>query len=389
MKKQNILTYGFLIMTLMLLFSMDVKSKSKIFQSEFICNDTKESNLNTENIIKTLERVANWQIANQRNTKRHDLSWINATLYIGLMDLSKISEEIKYRELLLNIGWKYQWQPLYRMYMADDIAVSQMYLDMYRTGGDERMFNPTQARTEWIINHPSISNFKYGNELLTKERWSWCDALFMAPPVYAQMYNITKDVKYLEFMDREYRMTYDLLYDKQEKLFYRDHNYFDKRENNGQKIFWGRGNGWVLGGLVRILKELPETSQSRIFYAQLFAEMCERITTLQDEHGYWHASMLDIETYSNPETSSSSFFVYALAYGINSGLLDREKYLPVALKGWKALEEAVSPEGKLEWVQQVGGNPQFIKKEMTETYGVGAFLMAGTEIYRLSERANK
>jgi rhamnogalacturonyl hydrolase YesR len=259
-----------------------------------------------------------------------------------------------------------------------------MYLDMYRQLGDKRMLEPTFARTEWIINHPSISNLFYekGN-YLSMERWSWCDALYMAPPVYAKMYNITKDVRFLDFMDREYRMTYDLLYDKNEKLFYRDHRYFDQREKNGEKVFWGRGNGWVLGGLVEILKELPETSQCRIFYVQLFREMCEKVCILQDKNGYWHASMLDQENYPNPETSGSSFFVYALAYGINSGILEAEKYKPYAIKGWNALEEAVFPDGKLGWVQPVGGSPVSTTKEMTEIYGVGAFLLAGSEVCRL------
>ena len=48
------------------------------------------------------------------------------------------------------------------------------------------------------------------------------------------------------------------LYDKEEHLFYRDHRYFAKREANGKKVFWGRGNGWVLGGLVEILQALPK-----------------------------------------------------------------------------------------------------------------------------------
>ena len=113
--------------------------------------------------------------------------------------------------------------------------------------------------------------------------------------------------------------------------------------------------------------------------------MCERISILQDKDGYWHASLLDPEAYPNPETSGSGFFVYALAYGINSGLLDRGKYLPVVLKGWNALEKAVFPDGKLGWVQPVAQNPQETTKEMTEVYGVGAFLLAGSEIYKLAE----
>ncbi len=332
-----------------------------------------------------MEHVADWQIAHQSQVTHHDLDWTNAALDIGMSALAAISQNKKYERWLLDIGSKYHWQPNYDMYLADDIAVSQMYLDMYRKTGDKSMLDPTAARTEWVIRHPSASSLLYDyRDHSTLERWSWSDALFMAPPVYAQMYNITRDRKYLEFMDKEYKATYDLLYDKGEKLFFRDHNFFEKREANGKKIFWGRGNGWVMGGLVKILKELPEGVPSRKFYQTLLVEMGVRVAGLQDPDGYWHASLLDPEAYPNPETSGSGFFVYALAYGVNSGLLDKDRYLPVVRKGWEALQKAVFPDGKLGWVQPIGSDPRHTTKDMTEVYGVGAFLLAGSEVFRLA-----
>ena len=342
--------------------------------------------LEKKQVLTIMERVADWQIANQNQVTHHDLDWTNAALYIGMAELASLSKDAKYERWLLDIGWKYRWQPNYDMYLADDIAVSQMYLDLYRRAGDKRMLDPTTARTEWVTRHPSASSLFYDNkDHLTLERWSWCDALFMAPPVYAQMYSITREPKYLEFMDKEYKATYDFLYDKGEKLFFRDHNYFDRREANGKKIFWGRGNGWVMGGLVKILKELPKGTRSRTFYEKLLVEMSEKIAGLQDTDGYWHASLLDPETYPNPETSGSGFFVYALAYGVRTGLLDKDKYLPVVWKGWAALEKAVLSDGKLGWVQPVGSNPRQTTKDMTEVYGVGAFLLAGSEVYRIAQ----
>ena len=340
---------------------------------------------NKNQLLETMERVADWQIENHKKAKFHDLDWTNATFYIGLMDFSLLSKDKKYYQWLKDLGSKYQWQPYFHMYIADDIAISQVYLDMYRIEGDLQMFNPTRARTEWVINHPSVSHLFWGRGSTSFDRWSWCDALFMAPPVYAQMYNITKDVRFLEFMDREFRATYDLLYDKEEQLFLRDYRFLTQREKNGKKVFWGRGNGWVVGGLVKLLKELPESSHYHIFYKKLFVDMCERISELQDEDGYWHASLLDTKAYPNPETSSSAFFVYALAYGINSGLLDKDKYLPVIEKGWKALKAAVFPNGKLGWVQPVGFSPENTTKETTEVYGAGAFLLAGSEVYKIND----
>lgn len=342
--------------------------------------------INREEVIGIMEKVADWQIHNFGiNKKGHELDWTNATLYIGMMELAKLNEEEKYLNWLTDIGKRYLWQPNKRMYMADDIVVSQMYLDMYRRTGDKRMLNPTMARTEWVVNHPSINSLCLNyTKFETLERWSWCDALFMAPPVYVMMFNITGDAKYLIFMDREFKATYDYLYDKEEKLFYRDCNFFDKSEANGEKVFWGRGNGWVLGGLVRILQELPEGSDYRKFYEDLFVEMSERVVELQGADGYWRASMLDPNSYPNPETSSSGFFVYALAYGLSSGLLDKDKYMTPLIRGWDALTKAVYPDGKLGWVQPAGEDPRQTTRDMTDVFGVGAFLLAGSEVCKLN-----
>ena len=333
--------------------------------------------------------VANWQINNFKKVKHHPLDWTNAALYIGMMSWAKMADTCKYLDWLYHIGQKYHWQPYFRMYHADDFAVTQMYLDMSRLKQENDIIIPTQARLDWVINHPATSSldFRQFNKH-TLDRWSWCDALFMAPPVYIKMFKITGDTNYIRFMDKEYKATYNYLYDKEEHLFYRDSRYFDKQEANGEKVFWGRGNGWVMAGLVTILKELPANSEYRRFYETLFKEMAAKTASLQDKNGYWHASLLDSKSYPNPETSASGFLCYALAYGINSGLLNQKQYMPTVKKAWTALTEAVYPEGKLGWVQPIGADPKKVTKDMTEVYGVGAFLLAGTEIYKLAIRSD-
>ncbi len=239
------------------------------------------------------------------------------------------------------------------------------------------MWLPTLARTEFVINHPSASTLEldYRN-MASLERWSWCDALFMAPPVYAKMYMLTDDWKYIEFMNREYKATYDYLFDKEEKLFYRDHRYFNQKEANGTKVFWGRGNGWVLGGLCEILQTLPRNNMHRQFYQDLFITLSDRIIQLQGKDGYWHSYLFD-------ETKAK--IVYALAYGVNEGLLDKATFMPAIEKGWKALVKAVEKNGKLGYVQPIGADPKKVTREMTEVYGVGAFLLAGNQIYKMAK----
>jgi len=343
--------------------------------------------------IKSLMRLAaDWQISHPDTGAEHDdLDWTNAALYIGMLDWAELAESEEkddaYYKWLLRIGRRNQFQVNKRMYHADDIAVAQTFIELYGKYGNARMIAPVMARANWVVDNISDTatlELDY-RKPETLDRWSWCDALFMAPPVYAKLYALTGDRRFLDFMNREYRATYDYLYDKDERLFYRDHRYFAQREANGSKVFWGRGNGWVLAGLAEILQALPADETSRGFYRELFITLSTRVAALQSGDGFWHASLLDPSAYPAPESSSTGFILYALAWGVNEGLLDKAVFIPVIEKGWTALVSALEPDGKLGYVQPIGADPRKVTRDMTEVYGVGAFLMAGCQMCRLNQ----
>lgn len=346
-------------------------------------------NINKKEIKAVMQRVADWQIAHQPEVKHQPVGWENAAMYMGMIDWAEIAEKEDsnqtYYKFLNDICRRAGWQPAKRMYHADDICVSQVYIDFYRKYKQPVMMWGTLARAQWVMANPPENSmqldYRTGKGL---DKWTWCDALFMAPPVYAKLYMETRDVKYIDFMHREFMESYNHLYDKEEHLFYRDWRYIEPREKNGRKIFWGRGNGWVLAGLCEILKELPTYDNHREFYVNLYKDMCHKIIACQQADGYWRASLLDPESYPSPETSSTGFIVYALAYGINQGILP-ETYKSIVEKGWKALVEAVEKDGKLGFVQPIGADPREVTRQMTEVYGVGAFLMAGSEIYKTAK----
>jgi rhamnogalacturonyl hydrolase YesR len=83
-----------------------------------------------------------------------------------------------------------------------------------------------------------------------------------------------------------------------------------------------------------------------------------------------------------PETSGTAFYTYGMAWGLSSGLLDKS-YAPVVQRGWKALESAIQPDGRLGWVQQVSDRPDRVEAQDTQFYGVGAFLLAATQVSKL------
>ncbi len=221
-----------------------------------------------------------------------------------------------------------------------------------------------------------------------REAWWWCDSLFMAPPGLAQLSAAIGQQTYLDFMDTMWWDATNFLYDPQEQLYFRDKNYIPKpdgserREKNGQKIFWSRGNGWVMAGLARLLDYMPETYPTRPQYIQLLQEMAERVAPLQQPNGLWPTSLLAPELYPTPETSGSALFCYSLAWSLKRGLLNREKYEPVVKLAWQGLTQAVHPSGKLGWVQQIGSRPKPAGRHHTELYGVGAFLLAGSQMVK-------
>ena len=267
------------------------------------------------------------------------------------------------------------------LHLLVKFCIGQFFATMYGKHKQDKMIAGTLERMERVMSDTRNTSMSYRN----KEAWTWCDALFMAPPLYARMSVLKNDTRYFEFMDKEFRKTYDYLFDKTEKLFYRDDSYFNKTEANGKKVFWGRGNGWAIAGIANILKSLPANSEYRNYYESIFRSLAQSLIKLQDGKGAWHASLLDPDSYPAPETSCTALITYALIYGLNNGLLTQQEAYEPAIKAWNVLCEAIHENGKLGWVQPIGQDPKNVTKDMTATFGVGAFLLAATEMYKLTK----
>lgn len=334
----------------------------------------------------TADKVADWQMRNFSDTVPV-LGWVHAALYRGMVEWANATQSEKIYNFLYQIGEQQDWDMIPdRTYDADDLCVGQTYFRLYDKYGREEMVSKVKNRVDYIIAHPDT------NPLITKDgkyyrnRWGWCDALFMAPPVYARLSQKTGDNKYLDFCFSEYKVTTDSLYDEDRKLFYRDLRLVNNRDARGNKIFWGRGNGWVYAGLALMLDLVPRSHASYDYYKKLYLEMSDAIVTCQDSHGSWHSSLFDAGTYTQPENSASAFFVFGLSWGLNNKILSRKVYLDAVTKGWKSLQKYIHPDGKLGYVQPIGHAPREITFDMTAPYGVGAYLLAATEMRKLDAR---
>ncbi|RZK46020.1 MAG: glycoside hydrolase family 88 protein, partial [Hymenobacter sp.] len=325
-----------------------------------------------------LLKATQWQLAHPR----HALTdWTNGAFYSGVFAAYQTTKSPVILDSLLAMGERTHWQPDKRYDHADDIVICQTYLNLYRLKHDRRMVEPTLATLEKLRTTPGREVQQHG---IT---WWWCDALFMGPPVLVKAGLIEKKPSYLTFSDTLYQQTYKRLFNHQQHLFSRDASYLwdaagqGKKESNGQPVFWSRGNGWVMGGLVQVLQELPKNHPTRPFYLRLFQEMSARLLELQQPDGLWRASLLDPAAYPGGEASGSGFDCYALAWGLNQGILNKNTYLPRVQKAWTALDNCVSAEGRVGWVQPIGADPRRdFSADSWEVYGTGAYLLAGSEV---------
>ncbi len=333
-------------------------------------------------IKKTMKKALDWQL----DHPKHELyDWTNGAFYAGVFAAYETTGSKKIWKAMSEMGEANEWKPGPRLHHADDHVICQTYIDLYRVSGEKKMLEPFMLTMNEFMKMP------YEADGIFKITWWWCDALFMAPPAFVKLGVTLDDDKYLKLSDKLWEETYDLLWDKEHHLYARDMGYKwnepgieKKQEANGKKIFWSRGNGWVMGGLVRVLSELPEDYPNRDFYIQNYKEMAAKIISLQQEDGLWRASLLDPESFPGGEASGSGFYCYALAWGINNGILDKETYLPAVEKAWVGLNGLIQPDGHVGWCQPIGADPRKnFDADSWEVYGTGAFLLAGSEVIKL------
>jgi unsaturated rhamnogalacturonyl hydrolase len=361
--KKFLSTAYFSLVLVILFYSATAQKKNNLFSKD--------------QVAATMRKVCDWQMANPVSfNSKNENDWARAAFYTGVMAIYRTTQDQKYLDAAIAWSESFNWKLAKRFRHADDHAKGQTYLEIYEIKKDPRMLEDTKNTFDSLVLDPKSG----------REDWWWCDALFMAPPVLARLYKATGEEKYLSFLNTMFWDTHAFLYDKEEHLFFRDESYFNKKTPSGKKTFWARGNGWVLAGITRVLQYLPKNNPNRDRYVNLFREMAASVAKIQNKKdGLWRPSLLDEDEVPHPETSGSAFFCYAMAWGINNGILDKKEYLPVIKKAWKGLNSYVTPDGKLQWVQPIGAAPDKVTIDNYQEYGSGAFLLAGSEICKLSD----
>ena len=335
-------------------------------------------------IKKSMIKAYKWQ---QENPKHNLNDWTNGAYYIGITKAYQATGNKAYAKGLKAMAESLDWMPGKRWYHADDITICQSYIYMKEDEVDGANLQPTVD----VLNRVMTEKYDWKSDI-KPIYWWWCDALFMGPPVFVHYGVLSGEEKYLKANDKLYKECYDLLFDKEEHLFARDMKYQWKgdkeflKEANGQKIFWSRGNGWVIGGLALLLQKMPLDYENRGFYEELFKTMAAKLKSIQPDDGMWRSSLLDPDAYPHGEVSGTGFDTFAFLWGINNGILDRDEYLPAAEKALKGLMACQQKDGKMGWVQPIGADPKRnFSADSWEVYGTGAYLLAASEMLKIND----
>lgn len=420
--------YRILAFLLLLLPSFALQAKPKLPKAKAIEATIRQVNINWQasHPLKTAAEGPHKPYSN------NSPFWDNAAYHTGNMevwktfhDASMLDYSYRWAEGAEWKGargtdptkWKYSYGEKDEFALFGDWQICfQTYCDLAALAQEKvSPLPPTAPQPEEMIAR-AREVMEYEMSTSQIDYWWWADGLYMVMPVMTKLYKATNNPQYIVKLGQYWCYAKSLMYDAPESaggigtsddgtgqwqyLFFRDGKYvYPKHKSaNGKKDFWARGDGWVLAALARVLNEYPEApgkdkeidlafQQLHQDFEKTYREMAAAVRATQQPEGYWTRSILDPDHAPGPETSGTAFFTYGLLWGINHGYLDRDEYLPCALKAWDYLTKvALQKDGTVGYVQPIGERAipgQTVDAKSTANFGVGAFLLAACEMYRL------
>jgi unsaturated rhamnogalacturonyl hydrolase len=334
-------------------------------------------------VIRTLRRVNDHWIG--ANTDPGDNTWPRATYMNADLALYRLTRDARY--LAYARGWAEKWSYALNTGVttrhADDQCAGQAYLDLYELEPEQAKIAQIEESLRLMVEGPAKD-----------DDWWWVDALHMAMPPFARVGKLLGDTRYWTKMDALYTHPRSAeggtgLLNPPDRLWWRDARYVlpgGTASPNGDNVYWSRGNGWAIAAFAKVLQAVPASRTKE--YRDRLTGMAAALRTVQRSDGFWNVNLADRRHLPGPETSGTAFFTYGLAYGIRAGLLDRTTYVPVVARAWNGMvATAVHADGFLGWVQGIGYEPESsrpVTADTTADFGVGGFLLAGTEVAGLA-----
>ena len=176
---------------------------------------------------------------------------------------------------------------------------------------------------------------QYWNDGYSPQTRLWIDDMYMINVLQTQAYRATGDRKYIDRAAKEMVLYLNELQNP-DGLFY---------HTTSVPYVWGRGDGWMAGGMPMILQYLSEDDP---YYAPIlegYRKMMAALLANQREDGLWGQLVTDPDSWA--ESSCSAMFTFGFIEGIKHGWLDASVYAPAAKKAWIKLVSLLDEYGNI------------------------------------------
>src|SRR5215212_4499783 len=362
---------------------------------QFINNKTGEKfsstkGKDTTNNVKAESKFNKWQ-------------YVNGVLTVGMLRLSNVLNDQKYADYprknfsfifdnldyfkrIFDGGANPEYRPVFRIGSLDDCgSMSAGLLDIYAFDKRKDYLDYLNRVGDYIIN----KQVKFPDGTLARnaprQMTLWADDLYMSVPYIARMGKLTGDNRYFDFAIKQVENFNRYIFDSTTGLYF--HTFYNDENMNGVAR-WGRCNGWVALAQVELLNNLPANHPKRAELTKLLLRQVVGFSRYQDTSGMWHQLLDRPESYL--ESSVTAMYVYTVAKAVNEGWINK-RFITIAQRGWDALAKKITADGQIpdicigtsveEDISYYYNRP----RELNDTHGLGAFLMAGAEMIRAKD----
>jgi len=291
-------------------------------------------------------------------------------------------------------------------YNIDSINAGKMLLRMYERNGEDSYKTALATLREQLEHHPRTTAGAFWHKKIYPSQ-VWLDGVYMGIPFLAHYEQLSGHGDFDEVL-AEFKVVREKLRDPQTGLYYhawdeaKAQDWADK-ESGLSPNFWSRGMGWMAMALVDVLDYIPaENAEQRQYLIDMINELAPVLEKYQDGKTgtWWQVADKPGARGNYLEATASSMFTYFFAKAINNGYLP-DSYAPLAKKSYQGLldefmqvhaDGSVSLTNNCEVAGLGFGRDGSYRYYMSEPVidddlkGVGPFIMAGVEMYKLLDK---
>lgn len=221
---------------------------------------------------------------------------------------------------------------------SDTAAPGLTSYAMYKRTGDLRYKELTDKVIYYIENANKIledapNHFGFSKDAATYPQSIWVDSLMMFSVFTARYGAENKNDNMVNYAARQPASYAKYLMDKQDNLWY--HSYWVKQKTHypRRKLYWGRGNGWIIMSFPMILEQIGSNNKNSAEIIEIYKKTSDALLSYQREDGAFETVFNKVgKTYR--ELSATALIAGGWLYGINLGILE-SKFLEPALKAYK------------------------------------------------------